>query len=89
MLPRIEFSHEKNLILKDIRGICFDDVIDAIIQNCILDDLEHKTRSNQRILVVSIEKYDYAVPYVLKDEGRCIFLKTVYPSRAFTKHYIK
>ena len=42
---------------------------------------------HQRIFVVVIDNYAYLVPYVeMEDE---IFLKTVIPSRKFTKLYLR
>ena len=90
MRPRIEYSEEKNLILKETRGISFDDVIESIKKGHILDNLKHKDVKkypDQKILVVKIRNYIYAVPYINR-EG-ILFLKTVYPSRVFTKKYLK
>ncbi len=92
MVPGIEFSYEKNLILKATRGVCFDDVIEAIERDQIIDDLKHPRKDkypNQRILVVKIKNYIYAVPYILKDDKKTIFLKTVYPSRVLTGKYFQ
>ena len=85
----IEYSEEKNLLLKATRGICFEDVLEAIEKEAILADLENLKKTNQKILVVSIKNYAYAVPYVVDNKRRTFFLKTVYPSRVLTKKYIK
>ncbi|OGG02226.1 hypothetical protein A2W14_02535 [Candidatus Gottesmanbacteria bacterium RBG_16_37_8] len=88
----IEFSEEKNLLLKATRGINFNDIFEAIEKGELLDDLESKNKSkypNQKILVVKIENYVYAVPYVLDPKRKIIFLKTVYPSRLLTRRYLK
>ncbi len=90
--PRIVYGEVKNLLLKETRRICFEDVVIAIKQGKILDDLAHKQKSkypNQRILVIEIEKYAYAVPYIYNEKKGTIFLKTVYPSRILTKKYFK
>lgn len=92
MKPRIEFSEEKNLLLKETRGICFEEVIQAIEKGNILDDLKHRDKKrypNQRILVVKIKTYAYAVPYVVDKKKEAFFLKTVYPSRVFTKKFLR
>ena len=92
MIFRIEFSEEKNLILKETRGVNFEDAIEAIGKGKILDDIAHFNRKkypNQRILIVKIRKSVYAVPYVIDRRKSEIFLKTVYPSRVLTKKYIK
>ncbi len=89
MKYKIEFSEEKNLILQETRDVSFDDVIKAIENKKILDDLKNKNYPNQKMLVMKIENYIYAVPYVVNKTKKTIFLKTVYPSRVLTKKYLK
>ncbi len=89
---KIEYSKEKNLLLKATRKICFDDVVEAIKNDNILDILEHhnnKKYQRQQILVVKIKNYIYAVPFVINKKKNIRFLKTVYPSRNLTKKYLK
>ncbi len=88
---RIEFSEEKNLLLKETRGICFEDVLQAIEEKKILADFKSSSRKYplQRILAIKLEKYVYAVPYVLDQKKKIVFLKTVYPSRVLTDKYTK
>ena len=89
---RIEYSEEKNLLLKETRGICFKDVIQAIEKGNILDNLKHKHKKkyqNQQILVIKIKNYVYAVPYIIDKKKEVVFLKTVYPSRALTKKHLR
>ncbi len=87
----VEFSEEKNLLLKETRGVGFEDVIVAIEEKEILGDLKHSNKkyAHQKILVVRMEGYVYAVPYVIDQKRKVIFLKTVYPSRALTNKYLK
>ena len=92
MKLKIEFNEEKNILLKETRGVCFEDVIEAIRKNKIIDDLEHyrqKKYPDQRMLVVRIKNYIYAVPYVIDKRKGVIFLKTVYPSRNLTGKYLR
>lgn len=87
----INFNEEKNQLLKAVRGVGFDEVIRAMSCGDVLADIAHpsKSRPNQRLYVVRIEQYAYAVPYVIDARKNEIFLKTVYASRALTKKYIK
>ncbi|OGD55804.1 hypothetical protein A3E73_00310 [Candidatus Beckwithbacteria bacterium RIFCSPHIGHO2_12_FULL_47_17] len=88
----IEFNEEKNLLLRETRGIGFEEAIKAINNGNILDDRQHKNIKKypkQRIIVVKIKNYVYAIPYIFNQKKRSIFLKTVYPSRVFTKKYLK
>lgn len=92
MQYRIDFNEEKNLLLQEARGIGFEEVIEAIGKGNIVADFRHKNRKmypNQRILAVRINQYIYAIPYILDTKKGVIFLKTVYPSRALTKKYLK
>ncbi len=88
---RIEFSEEKNLLLKETRGVGFEDVIVAIEGKGILGDIKHSSKKypHQRIVVIKIEDYVYAVPYVIDLKRKIVFLKTVYPSRVLTNKYLK
>ncbi len=91
MVFRIIFNDEKNEVLKATRGIGFNDVVDLIISGGLLDDKQHprSDKKHQRLYVIKVEKYAYVVPYVIDQEKKEIFLKTIYPSRKFTKLYIK
>ena len=85
-----DFSPEKNALLKEERGVSFDEVIAAIESGQVLDLIEHtnqKKYSRQDIYVVLIDDYVYMVPFVEKADGS-FFLKTIYPSRKMTKIYL-
>jgi hypothetical protein len=87
----IRFSEEKNQLLKATRGIGFDDVLVLLKRGDLLANKGHtsKKHTSQRIYVVRIDKYAYVVPYVINLQNNEIFLKTIYPSRKFTKQYLK
>jgi hypothetical protein len=87
----VEFSPEKNELLKSTRNIGFEEVIECIQNGDLLDNKIHhnKLRANQRIYIVSIDNYVYIVPYVIDEKNKKIFLKTIYPSRKNTKLYLK
>ena len=76
-------------MLWETRKVSFDQVIKAIEEGKILGDLKNKNYPRQRILVVLIRNYVYAVPYVINKKKKTIFLKTVYPSRVLTKKYLR
>ena len=87
----IRFSEVKNQILKAMRGISLEEIRDAIVAGDLLADNAHTDakRGHQRVYVVRIKDYAYAVPYVIDEEKRHIYLKTAYPSRTLTKRYLK
>lgn len=86
----IKFNEEKNQLLKVTRGVSFEDVQNAIETEDLIDDLTHSSKRypRQRVYVVNIKGYVYAVPYVINEEKQEIFLKTIYPSRRLTKLYL-
>jgi uncharacterized DUF497 family protein len=83
------WNAEKNEQLIVERGISFEEIVFYIENNGLLDDIAHPNSqeySHQRIFVVAVESYVYLVPYIEnKDE---LFLKTIIPSRKFTKIYL-
>jgi len=84
------FNTEKNLWLKQVRHISFEQVIEAIEQGGLLDVRPHpdqKRYAHQEMYVVEIRRYAYIVPFI--QEENAIFLKTIYPSRKANKKYLK
>jgi len=82
----IEWSNEKNDLLKKTRNLSFEDVEDAILNDEIIDIITHhnqKLYPNQEILIVRINNYVCYVPFII--EGKTMFLKTIIPSRKFNK----
>lgn len=81
---------EKNEKLKAERGISFEDVINAIFSEKVLDIIENpnkKQYQNQKYYIVDIEDYIYVIPFIEDEEKQ--FLKTIYASRKLTKKYLK
>lgn len=88
-MKEIRWSEEKNEWLKKVRGIGFEDIFTAINENGILTSIKHPNPEkypNQRVLIIQIGSYAYAIPYVKSKTG--IFLKTIIPSRKYTKKYL-
>ncbi len=87
---QLAWSPEKNVVLRELRGIGFEDVETALENGGVLDDVPHPDQMaypGQRILVVDIRGYVCLVPYVR--DGDTIFLKTVYPSRKAQRKYLE
>jgi len=88
----IRYSLEKNELLKSSRNISFEDIILALENGFLLDDIEHTNKEkypNQNIFIIFVEvkNYVYLVPYV--EDEISIFLKTIIPSRKMNKEYNK
>ncbi|OGH18938.1 MAG: hypothetical protein A2868_03700 [Candidatus Levybacteria bacterium RIFCSPHIGHO2_01_FULL_40_15b] len=89
---KFDFSFEKNQILKQTRGVDFEDVIQAIKSGNLIDDKKNpnqKKYRGQKLFVVKIGVYIYVVPYVIDRKRQVLFLKTLYPSGKLTKKYLK
>jgi len=85
----VNWSTEKNILLKAERGVSFEEVLSAMSHGGILDIREHSKKDqypNQRLLVVRIRGYAYLVPFV--ENNSEVFLKTIIPSRKATRHYL-
>lgn len=91
MVFGIKYNEEKNQLLRATRGIGFEEAIQAIRQGGLLADIVHPSykRPKQRMYVVLINAYAFALPYVINRKKQEIFLKTLYPSRALTKKCLK
>lgn len=88
---KIKFNEEKNQVLKAERGLNFSDIAKLIAAEKFLDDIAHfdPQRDHQRLFLVEVEGYVFIVPYVINHQKSEIFLKTIYPSRKYTKLYRK
>lgn len=85
----INWATEKNIRLKQERGVSFEEVLAAMSHGALLDVVSHpniEQYPNQRIYIVRIRGYAYLVPFVETDKE--IFLKTIIPSRIATKKYL-
>ena len=84
------WDYDKNQELNLNRGISFEKAVFYIEHGGLLDDIVHPNVTdypNQRIFILKIEDYVYLVPYVESEYE--IFLKTIIPSRKFTKIYFE
>lgn len=84
-----QWNKEKNLWLKEKRGISFEQITTHIKNGDLIDIIKHPNNekyANQKILIIKINNYIYAVPFI--ENGKNWFLKTIIPSRDFTKKYL-
>jgi len=79
---------EKNSVLRKSRSISFEDIVNALNDDRLLDIIPSPTHDDQLCFAIEVEGYVYIVPFVEEDE-HTIFLKTIYPSRKHTKYYLK
>jgi hypothetical protein len=84
------WDNRKNDLLKENRGVCFEEVVIRMARGDVLDTIEHPNQERypgQKIAVVRIDDYVYLVPYVEHNDE--IFLKTIIPSRKATTRYVR
>jgi len=79
----IRWSQLKSERLKKTRGVSCEEIISSEL----IAVKGHPKRVDQNIILFKLKGYIWIVPYV--EEKEYIFLKTLYPSRKFTKLYIK
>ena len=80
---------EKNELLKQERGISFEEITVAVEAGGLLDVVPHPKPSKyprQKIMIVAVAGYAYLVPFVEEDDH--FFLKTIIPSRKATRDFV-
>ena len=80
-MAEIKWSLVKSERLKKVRGVSFEEILQAKL----VAVKKHPNREYQNIMLFQHQGYIWVVPYVINGEG--IFLKTLYPSRKYTKLY--
>lgn len=86
----IDWDGQKNKWLKEKRGVSFEMIALKLAEKDIVDIVAHSSDrySHQYILLINLENYIYAVPFVAEKENKEVFLKTIFPSRKYTKKYL-
>lgn len=84
------FDPEKSRLLRETRGIGFEEIVDLIENGCLIGVDNHPNQHKypgQILYQVDVGGYIYTVPLVR--DGERLFLKTIFPSRKATKRYKK
>ncbi len=85
------WSDDKNRQLVRTRGISFEEIVLCIQEGRVLAVLEHPNKArypDQRLYLVERGRYVYVVPFVEDKRAGEILLKTIFPSRQYTKRYL-
>lgn len=77
----IRWNNLKSERLKRTRGATFEEIISSEL----IAVKRHPKREDQNIMLFKYKGYIWIVPYI--EEKDCVFLKTLYPSRKYTKLY--
>jgi hypothetical protein len=84
------WNSEKNKKLKLERDISFEEIIFCIENGALVDIIDHPNQQKykgQKMYLINVNEYVHVIPFVESDDE--IFLKTIYPSREYTKIYLK
>jgi hypothetical protein len=82
-MKEIRWSLLKNERLKRTRGVSFEEILGAEL----IGVKRHPSRKNQSIMLFMYKGYVWVVPCVIEDDY--IYLKTLFPSRKYTREHKK
>ena len=88
---RFVWKEEKNKLLIKERNISFEQIVLAIENRKVVDVMEHpnqKKYKGQKIIFIECSNYVYVVPAAISESGEECYLKTIFPSRKYTKKYL-
>ena len=80
-MGQLRWDPVKSRTLKDDRGVSFEEIIQAKL----IAVMKHPAKAHQEIMLFEYREYIWVVPFVAR--GSEIFLKTLFPSRKYTKIY--
>jgi len=83
------WSPEKNELLKQERGVSFEEITVAVEAGGLLEIVPHQNPTKyprQKIMVVEVAGYAFLVPFIEEEDH--FFLKTIIPSRKATRNFI-
>lgn len=78
-MKEIKWNLLKSERLKKTRGVSFEDIINTKL----IGIKRHHKKENQNVILFEYKHYIWVVPYV--EDKAHIFLKTIYPSRKYTR----
>ena len=84
------WDEDKNALLKQERGISFEEIVFHIYNGDLLARLDHPNQAkyaHQKVFVVLTGDYVYMVPFV--EDAEKYFLKTIIPSRKLKREYVQ
>ena len=85
------WNAEKNELLKKRRGVSFEDVMDILGSDAVLETEPHPNQKNypgQFRMYVVIRRYVYMVPFVVDRKRDHVFLKTIIPNSEATRRFL-
>lgn len=87
---KFEWDERKNAFLKKERGISFEEIVNLIAQGELIAVRNHPNPEkypDQKIFILDVDGYAWVVPF--EKRGDRLRLITAYPSRKWTKLYLR
>ena len=85
------WDEKKNATLKAQRGITFEEIVSDISAGKLVTVLQHPNRTrhpNQELYLVNHNNYIYVVPVDMESSSETALMRTIYPSRKYTREYL-
>ena len=89
---RFVWDEDKNKRLKQQRNISFEQIVLSIENKQVADVIENPNKEKHReqiYIMVNYDEYIYVVPAFISASGEECRLRTIYPSRKYTKIYLR
>ena len=89
-MPEYIWDNDKDEWLRRNRGFSFDDVVYYLEHGGFLADIPHPNQvrhPEERLYIIDIDGYAYEVPFYRA--GNIETLMTAYPSRKYTREYLR
>lgn len=80
-ISKFRWNPLKNKRLKKTRDVSFEEILDSRLVLV----MSHPKKEGQELMLFERKGYIWVVPSIPCSDG--IFLKTLYPSRSYTKRY--
>lgn len=80
-MKEIRWDLLKSERLKRTRGVSFEEILQARL----VAIQKHPKKENQKVMLFEYREYIWVAPFVESEEE--VFLKTLYPSRTYTRIY--
>ena len=81
MEKSVIWNELKSQRLKKVRGLSFEE----LVEKKFIAIEKHPTRKNQKVMLFYHKSYVWVAPFIETENSR--FLKTLYPSRKYTRIY--
>lgn len=89
-MKSIKFNEEKDEWLKKNRNVGFEDIRKALEGDGLVKKINNPNKKKypkQKLFLIKLKDYIFMVPFV--EESEYFFLKTIIPSRKYTKQFLK